>query len=306
MTNFVTISGTDVQREYLIRALELLHRYKVLRAYTLSYAMFPQRAQSAALAAVQRVIANAVEQGYIDYYQEPGARRYYALTRRGAFYLRSIDAGYAARSSLAALELKNREHREWGTLIAIASEHRGMRGMSEPEIAGSLYSELVEYFSHVPDALTFDGEVAYWHEVETSRRSTTAAGRKSGTEKFTHLVHTLIDKRHLVRAGHECPVVLVVHTGSEKIEREIRRLIASALDSHEDVELCGETAEGFGAEVSRGAHRYDFRVIVNQLPSKPEQAWKEVLPWRGCPGQPAAELDEYLRHREPPAANGSL
>lgn len=304
---YLTKPGTEVQHYYLVTFVRMLCRHQVMRMHTIAYALFPNRTQSAAMTAAQRVVSNARKKGYITHVNWMNGRRYYALTSKGARFLNELNEEEGAHSTVPALRKQNKDHREWGTLIAIASEQRGMSGLGEAEIAGSMYADLTKYFAHIPDAVTLvnRGNVrhALWHEVETSRRSTTrrttTPKESCGAEKFAHLVETLRNKFYLTHAGEEWRLTLILHCGSAKIERELRGLLVGA----------GGTPEGDGYTFpfSRRTPTPELlAVVINQLPGEHENAWTGVLPWRGCDLEPKSPIDRFV-HRpargEPPAEN---
>ena len=231
--------GNQVQHAYLIQCLRLVHEFGALRVLTIAFAMFPSRAQTAASAAAKRVVSNALKRGLLAYSIEPDSRRYYALTLRGARILHSVDDTYRVRSTTKTLEFYRHDHREWCNVVALAARHRELNSLSEAQITGAAYSEILNIFSYVPDAVTYysDGgeNRAAWHEIELSRRST------AGTKKLRHLVQTLIEKRYLTRNNLEHDISLVMHCATAKIERENHKVIQEALAAY-DV-LRGEDAK---------------------------------------------------------------
>lgn len=314
-TSFLTRAGIEVQHNYLVAFLRLLARFEVLRMHTIAYGLFPSRTQSAALAAAQRVVSNAVKQRYVESVVWTNARRYYALTGKGARFVNELDPDFGARATGAALRLLNKEHREWGVLIAMASEHRRMPGFSESLIAGQMHTDITTYFGHTPDAVTLFGDIAVWHEVEMSRRSTTrrrAAPRTlSGAEKLIDLVRTLRTKHHITHGGKQYPVALIMHCATDKIEREVRNLILAAIRPHGGI----EREEGFEVDFDRTPADDEvpddmpeggvlseptegpaaLQIVINKLPATPEEAWSGVLPWAGCPGEPHGPVDEFIQ-----------
>ena len=92
------------RRRYLLEALELLMRYGTLRVQGLAFGLFPNRSLPAELAAAQRVVANAVERGFVVSADDAASRfRYYALTAAGARLLRDEGdvSGAASRHLLS-------------------------------------------------------------------------------------------------------------------------------------------------------------------------------------------------------------
>lgn len=296
----LTAPGHVVQHAYLIKCLSLMHDFGALRVPVVGFAMFPGRAPSAALAAAHRVVTNALQLEYIEYVIAPDSRRYYALTLRGARMLHSVDASYCVKAGAPALRMQHREHREWCNIIALASRHRGMLSMSEPQIKGAMYAEIVRYFGHVPDAVTYyDDEhsnpCAMWHEVELSRRS--QGSKNSGDKKLAHLVMTLIEKRYLTRGERTHDISLTLHCATAKIERECRRIVEAALAAHATslAELDDDAEASYVAQIGTGASRRWFSVYVTQLPATVEGAWScPALPWPGAPGLAESDVDVYL------------
>lgn len=235
----LTIPGYQVQHAYLVQCLRLVHEFGALRVLTIAYAMFPGRAQTAASAAAKRVVSNALKRGYLEDNSEPNSHRYYALTLHGARVLHSFDDSYRVRSTIKALEFYRHDHREWCNVVALAARHRGLNSLSEAQITGAAYSEILNIFSYVPDAVTYysdDGENrAAWHEIELSRRSTL------GTKKLQNLVQTLIEKRYLTHRDQVHNITLVMHCSTAKIERENHSVIKEALKAYNV--LLGEDAK---------------------------------------------------------------
>lgn len=320
-TSFLNRSGIEVQYNYLVAFLRLLARYEALRMHTIAYALFPRRTPEAAHAAAQRVVANALAEKYVDWAPWKGTTRYtryYALTRTGAQFVSALDPDFGARSTVSSLRLLNKEHRDWGVMIAMASEHRGMTGFSESLIAGQMHSDVTKYFGHTPDALTLTNGMAVWHEVETSPRSTrrhqATPKTPSGNEKLAHLVQVLRDKRHITHDEKQYAIALVMHCVTDKIERAVRRVIWDAIKDgggtkSGDVfevdfgryasaanELPDDMPEGgelLEPELTDGPRKLE--IIINRIPLWPEDAWSGVLPWAGCPGDPKGPLDHFMQ-----------
>lgn len=305
-TSFLNRTGIEVQHHYLVAFLRLLARYEALRMHTIAYALFPLRTQTAAMAAAQRVVSNAVKLKYVDWRPWKGTiryTRYYALTPRGARFVNEIDPDFGARSTMPSLGLLNKEHRDYGVLIAIASEHRGLPGFSESLITGQMHRDITDYFGHTPDAVTLIGGNAVWHEVEMSPRSTrrhqATPSTPSGKEKLVHLVRTLRAKHHLTHGGEQYPVALVMHCVTDKIERAVRKTVWEAIQ--ED----GGTKRDGGYEVTferyakgkeaPGQEPQKLQIGINRIPLRAEDAWSGVLPWAGCPVEPKGPLDHFMR-----------
>ena len=177
-TRHLNANGVNVQEHYLREALTLLMRYGTLRMHSMAFALFPNRAQSAARAATQRVMANAVATGYAVYADEAKSRyRYYALSSSGARYLRDETGEIWAEPTTHLLKKMTRaHHREWTNLCAVAATRRGLEGYAENDFWGQAFRhDVTENFGHIPDALTFyeasNRAFVIWHEFELSRRS---------------------------------------------------------------------------------------------------------------------------------------
>ena len=288
-------AGPAVQRAYLLSFLHLVHQHECVRMYTVAFALFPNRAQSAAQAAAQRVVTHAMKLRYVRAVNWTDEHRYYALTQRGANFLNELDAELCAQATVHALHLQQKNHRHWGVLIAIASEHRGMLGFSEALISGEMHSDITTYFGHTPDAVTIHGDKAIWHEVETSSRSTTRRAKTPdvmcGTEKLIHLVRTIREKRALEFRAFMHPITLVMHCAGDAIERQVRTLVEAAV-----MPLKGKKVKDGYSVPCDGADSDNLTIIINRLPVEPENgAWCNVLPWSNCPGEVHSASDSYLQ-----------
>jgi hypothetical protein len=262
-TRQLIASGVKAQEHYLQLGLKLLHLHGTLRVRTLAYALFPNRAEKAALAAAYRVLANAADQAFIEFADEKKSRyRYYALSRSGAAYLRATGVVPEAAPTTALLNKTGSEarsnmvkanHREWTNLLAIASKQRGHRSWSETSYIHSGFQEDVSRrIGHIPDALTlFDGEdgaAAIWHEVELSRRSSgpprivkkkdAKTGKmrtievESGQTKLVKLVNALRERKVLLnREGERHTATLMYHCATPLIASEVERTIIRAFEN---------------------------------------------------------------------------
>jgi len=232
-TRYLLVDALTARHRYLMEALELLMRYGTLRVQGLAFGLFPNRSQPAALAAAQRVVANAVERGFVVGADDPASRfRYYALTAAGARFLRDEgDVSDAASTTHLLKKLTRAHHREWTNLCSIAAVRRELESYAETDYYGqSFRTELNERFGHIPDALTFadigNRPTAVWHEIELSRRSMRnlvtrplAPGEqdKSGIGKWRQLLHTLRQRRVLTHRGTDHWLMLVVHCASSTL-----------------------------------------------------------------------------------------
>lgn len=320
-TNHLLIDGNAARDTYLLEALKLIQRYGVVRAHTLALGLFFNRAKSAALAAAQRVLANGIKEGLLTSVDDPRTRRrYYALTLKGGRFLNAVDPDYPTTATQPLLKkLSRANHREWGVLLALASNAReGLLGFAEDQLWSTLRKETLEYFGHVPDAMTLftsgtSQHVAVWHEVEASRRSRTpsiaerakakAEGRvaRSGMDNLKHLLDALRTKRYVTFKGREHIAVLVLHCATAKIEREIRATIESAftlsnIRRDESSYAIPFASRGYGA----------LLVLINRLPESQDSTWIDTpgLPWPGAPAElRETPTQQFLANPYPPARN---
>jgi hypothetical protein len=118
-TRVLTTDAVEVQEHYLNEALSLLLRAGTLRVHGFAFALFPARSKAAALAAAQRVVANATKVGFIRSEDEVKTRhRYYALTAAGARHLRQGGAEWAESTTSLLKTLTRAHHREWTNMCA--------------------------------------------------------------------------------------------------------------------------------------------------------------------------------------------
>lgn len=313
--NHLTKNGIEVREFYLNEALKLVQRYGVVRAHTLAFGLFPNRAQKAATAAAQRVLANATKAGYLRSKEDVKTRRrYYALTISGARYLNDVAPEYPAHATQALLKHMSRaNHRDWGILIAMASNMREhMYGVTEDLLWTKLRNETLDYFGHVPDTLTFykngsGKRIVVWHEVEASRRSRTASynerakakaiGKtaRSGMDQLRDLLTKLRVKRFLTFENQEYTVALTLHCATSKIEREIRNVIEDVFSKIGVVESNGVYSVAFNS-----AAYGDLVILINRLPEKVERTWIDTLgmPWPNAPKQIVTTVThQYLAYK---------
>lgn len=298
-TRHLNTNGITVQEHYLREALALLMRYGTLRLHSLAFGLFPLRAPSAALAAAQRVMANAVKCGYVAFSDEPKSRRrYYALSASGARHLREeTDEIWAEATTHLLKKLTRAHHREWSNLCAIAAARRGLESYAESDFWGQAFrTDVTQNFGHVPDALTFtevnNTPIVVWHEFELSRRSVRSRRRgllaadeqdRSGVGKFRHLLHTLRAKRYITNGSVEHVVMLLLHCATEKIARELGRVLRGYCSDNEVV-LNGADGVFRMPFMTKGAGSLEVR--FNLLPAQGdiEGVWHDTddLPWQGA------------------------
>lgn len=296
------VSGTAAKTAYITACLTLLNTYRCLNLYALSFGMFPGRTRTAALAAAHRVINNACEAGHVGYVDWRDEGRYYALTKKGGAYLNSIDRKFNAGSTLASLHDANKIHRTWGALIAIAACSKQMRGFTESNLPPSLFGEISSYFGKIPDAVTLTGQTAVWHEIETSRRSTTrkksAPKEPSGIERLRGLVRVLREKHHVVYRDKEYVVALSLHCSNAKIERSVRRTIEQALVEpgfkHPEFKM---TPHGYSVRFERGGSDL-LNIIIATLPKTQEKTWSGVFPMTWSKVTPQSDVDQFVQSKK--------
>lgn len=298
------VSGTVAKAAYVTACLELLNTYKCLNMHALSFGLFPGRTRTAALAAAHRVVNNACAVGHIGYVDWRDEGRYYALTKKGAQHLNSVDKKYSAGSTLASLHDANKIHRTWGTLIAIAARSKAMRGFTESNLPPSLFGEVSRYFGKIPDAVTLTDNTAVWHEVETSRRSTTrkksAPKEPTGAERLRGLVRVLREKHHVVYREHEFVVALSLHCSNAKIERSVRRTVEQALASPDfKYKAFKKTPLGYAVEFERGGSDL-LKIIITTLPKTQEETWSNVFPFTWCNVKPKSSVEKIVGQQTKP------
>lgn len=300
-TQVLGVSGTVAKSVYVTACLGLLGTYKCLNLHAISFGLFPGRTRTAALAAAHRVVNNAVEARYVEYVDWRAEGRYYALTKKGAQHLNSLDSEFRAGSTIAALHDANKIHRIWGALIAIAARSKGMTGFTESNLPPALFGEISNYFGKIPDAVTLTENRAVWHEVETSRRSTTrkksALDEASGTERLRGLVRVLREKHHIVHRDKEFVVALSLHCSNAKIERSVRRTIEQALlDRNFKHTAFKRTPQGYSVEFERGGSDL-LNIIITTLPKTPEETWSNVFPFTWCKVEPQSAVEKIVGQR---------
>lgn len=310
-TRILTKGGVAVQEHYLREALAMLMRYGTLRISGLAFSLFPNRSQKAARAAAHLVASNACKLEFVDFEVEKKSQyRYYALTAKGAAYLRTL--GYeSAKPTIALLKGKliKANHREWTNMCAIAGTRRGIEAYAENNVWDQPFSEdLINHFGHVPDALTFapdlyNSAAVVWHEFELSRRSSKAPNAppkldkdgkpkkdKSGVHQFRSLLTTLRTKRVLLNRGEPYTIKLFLHCASAYIQKEMVRHINAYTLTH-GLKLSGGVNGIYSIPFdARGAGQMD--IVLNVLPKdgQVEHIWHDgdYLPVPGLD----AELDK--------------
>jgi hypothetical protein len=297
-TRVLTTDAVEVQEHYLNEALSLLLRAGTLRVHGFAFALFPARSKAAALAAAQRVVANATKVGFIRSEDEVKTRhRYYALTAAGARHLRQGGAEWAESTTSLLKTLTRAHHREWTNMCAIAALSRGMESYAESDYFGRDFRrELTTAFEAVPDVLTFTHinnlPTAVWHEVELSRRSARAPSRPklpadqkdlTGIAKFRQLLHTLRTRRVLAHNGIEYTLMLYVHCATTTLQSVLEKHLAAYARDH-SVRLIG--GDGVYRMPFDAKGKGELEISFSVLPlkgRKTEAVWHDTddLPWNG-------------------------
>jgi hypothetical protein len=312
---YLIVDALHARRHYLLEALELLMRYGTLRVHGLAFGLFPNRSQPAALAAAQRVVANAVGRGFIVSADDRDSRfRYYALTAAGARFIRDEGGAEGAASTIHLLKkLTRAHHREWTNICSIAAIRRGLESYAETDYYGqSFRTDLLGRFEHIPDALTF-GDIgnrptAVWHEIELSRRSMRNLATRplkpderdmSGIGKWRQLLHTLRQRCVLTHNGSDHRLILVVHCASSTLLSILAKHLGLYAEDHnlkrqgairfaESVSAATQTACSAAFSMpfeSKGSGLLEvFFYLLPNGGKDPASIWHDdgVLPWRGA------------------------
>lgn len=317
-TRTLVENGVAVQEHYLREGLLMLLRYGTLRVSGLAFALFPNRSQKAARAAAHLVVSNGVKIGFIDFEVEKKSQfRYYCLSLKGAAYLRELGYGNAKPTTLLLKgKLIKANHREWTNMCAIAGVSRGIEAYAENNVWQQSFSvDLIQNFSHVPDALTFapdlqNSAVVVWHEFELSRRSWKKPNTppkldkkgnpkadKTGVKQFRDLLHVLRSKRVLIHGDQEFTIKLFIHCASAALMAEMVRHMQAYCAGYDDVKLRGGTNGMYSMPfMSKGKGNLD--IILNVLPhkAKVENVWHDgdYLPVPGIEAELNADYNEQF------------
>lgn len=308
---FLIVDALHARRHYLLEGLELLMRYGTLRVHGLAFGLFPNRSQPAALAAAQRVVANAVKRGFIGSADERESRfRYYALTAAGAKFIRNEGGAEMAAPTVHLLKkLTRAHHREWTNICSIAAIRRGLESYAETDYYGrSFRTDLLKNFEHIPDALTFadigNRPTAVWHEIELSRRSMRNLETKpleaderdlSGIGKWRQLLHTLRQRCMLTHNGSNHRLMLVVHCASSTLLSILAKHLGLYAQGHNlqcrgglhFTQGPGQTASWAAFSMpfeSRGVGMFEVHFYLLPEGGKdPASVWHDDddFPWRG-------------------------
>jgi len=312
---FLIVDALHARQHYLLEALELLMRYGTLRVQGLAFGLFPNRSQPAAVAAAQRVVANAVEHGLMARADDPVHRfRYYALTSAGARFVREQGGVSDAQPTTHLLKkLTRAHHREWTNVCSIAALRRGLESYAETDYFGQAFRhDLTGRFGHIPDAVTFadlgNRPTAVWHEIELSRRSMRNLQTRplrpdetdnSGIAKWRDLLHTLRQRCVLTHRGHDHRLMLVVHCASSTLLSILAKHLSLYAEDHRlqcpgglhfaDAGEPGHQQTASWATFalpfeSRGAGMLEVRLyLLPEGGTDPGKVWhgRDGFPWQG-------------------------
>jgi hypothetical protein len=302
----LTRDGVQVRERNHAAVLQLLHTFGVMRCHDVALAMFPARSPAAAHAAALRALGAGVERGTIAVATCRLTRHtYYALSDTGARWLRTLDPAVEWRSTASMLRRVAQPghqlaHHQWSTLIALTARARGIEAESEYSLFGRLHGAFERWISRMPDAVTLQaieglGDALVWHEVEVSRRSTTAsesarryAERKgaralSGREKLEQLLRRLSKEKSCSVFGEPRVVALALHCATEKIERECSKVIESVFagqfsmfpsDGQRLYVVANQVKHNLLDAASKDA---PFWVYVLRLPGRLADVWADTL-----------------------------
>ena len=298
----LTVDGNQVSASYLVSLLKHLSEFGTARTHSLAYALFPARTQTAAIAAIQRSLANAVSLGYVQFGAvEKTQHRFYALTKKGAAFLTDAqpELGPVSATTHLLKSMKKAEHREWTTMLTVwARLHNGLEAMNETALLGTPGKELNARFNHKPDGLTFDTTeperpVVFWHEVELSRRSqwTNAQFEKKrkatdkekkptafcGRRLFIKLLKEIWQLQYVEHDGKQYDVQLVLHCAGNQIKSSLKRWVRETLadDFYNQRYDLNEYENYFTATFGNKKHHRRFTIVFTDLPSDPGTVWHD-------------------------------
>lgn len=302
----LTKDGVAVRDANHLTLLRLLHRHGVLRCHDVALGLFPARSKAAATAAALRTLGSGVSAGTVAMRRCSKTRYvYYALSEAGARVLRLEDPDEAWKSGVRLLARAGKPgnqlvHGEWSALLAIAAQAKGVEALSEYGLYQRYGSRIEDWCGRMPDALSFrqsgSTPLLVWHEVEASRRSTTASkdaqrhaaqrGRDalSGREKLRQLLQMLWRLGVCDLFGERRLMALALHCASEKIERECIAVLKSVFG--ENLQSFAEEDEGeryyqVESGILHGAvdarfKRLPFGIYVLRLPTTPTDVWTDT------------------------------
>lgn len=310
------------QQQVLRRAiLEHLNRHRLLRATELAAAVAPERAYEAALSAVQRQLAQLLQERLVQRATIAG-HTVYALTQRGARELEDLRLqhepgqpseaasspwGYWPAPRALAKRLADRSNPQHTLLIAqtvIAAESRGLRGYTEAELRAWLKKPplVVEQDDGQrkglwPDALLIGASqnqpYLIWVEIDRSRR---------GSQRLSDLVSLVRSAGAAVRVPHPGAQAEGSHEHSTTLRLQrivvltrnaaIARANASHLQPRIRVGLTGDRGL-----VPRSSHSWDvLGDLERRLPDgrvgtvRRVVAMLTMLPW------PRPQRDAWFEH----------
>jgi len=184
------LSTAALQSSSRLMALTMLNRFRVMRTIDVAVLCYPERPFKAALTAAQRAVRGMVKDQLIKRYKTDRFQTIYALTAKGADWLRERGVEDAESSVRRASDMTNPEHRLWLQLLVLAAEARGVRAETEQELLRRLnrgtdpMREAIQGLLTVnvyvdgrvarrtlrPDALLAEEGGATWIEVDRSKR----------------------------------------------------------------------------------------------------------------------------------------
>lgn len=184
------LSTAALQSSSRLMALTMLNRFRVMRTIDVAVLCYPERPFKAALTAAQRAVRGMVKDQLIKRYKTDRFQTIYALTARGADWLREHGVEDAESSVRRASDMTNPEHRLWLQLLVLAAEARGMRAETEQELLRRLnrgtdpMSAAIQGLLTVnvnvdgrthkrtlrPDAVLTEADGITWIEVDRSKR----------------------------------------------------------------------------------------------------------------------------------------
>jgi hypothetical protein len=242
-----TTTPTTVLRHAIrMRVLSLANRLRVIRTLDVAAHCFPERGFQAALAAAQRAMRALVKALLLRRYRTDRFQTVYALTERGASWLRDINAD-ASASVRRVSDMSNPEHRLWASFIVLAGEARGLKAATESELLAILNPMPARSGAPVlgplavsvatskgrrtkvlrPDALLFESDGATWVEVDRSARG---SDRAADLRSLTLSVGGELTTGDVLRR-------VVVFTRTERIHKRVVALLVQLAKDSSDVAL---------------------------------------------------------------------
>lgn len=182
------VHARELQSVIWQRTLLLADRFRVIRTIDVAVHCFAERAFKAALSAAQRAMRGLVKAKLLARYRTDRFMTVYGLTQRGVTWMQ--ERGHTASASVRRVtDMTNPEHRLWAQFIVLCAEARGLRAMTENELAQKLATTsdagLLKVQTMVkgrrqtralrPDAVAFETDGVTWSEVDRSARGSDRA-----------------------------------------------------------------------------------------------------------------------------------